>query len=57
MTVNGIERKVNWLAALGLPAVVFFACWLISQFGKFEHHTTMLQNALLVDLLVTAPVL
>ena len=49
--------RVNWTLALGLPALVLFACFLISRSAFFITRQTLLSNAILADVLITAPLM
>jgi hypothetical protein len=54
---KSIERKPNWLIALGIPSLIFFCAYLISFTAKFKVHQVILSNAMLVDMLVLAPLI
>lgn len=52
-----IGKKPNWYLALGLPAIVFVTCIFISFTSVFKTNHTALSNAMLLDLVITAPLL
>ena len=47
--------RTNWKLEIGVPAIIFLACFLITLTPKFGEQTAILSNAIVVDLLVTAP--
>jgi len=53
----GFPGKVNWKLAIGLPMMVLLACLLISRSAFFVPGQTILSNAVLADILITAPLL
>jgi hypothetical protein len=53
MTLTG---KPNWKAAIGLPGCIFLCCYLITLSSKFTANQLLLSSAILVDLLVVAPI-
>ena len=55
MTVS-TPTKPNWLIALGIPFLIFFTCLIITLTVKFTPSSDVLLNAILGDLLITAPV-
>ena len=52
MTATG---NPNWKLAVGLPSFIFLACILISFSSNFASNNELLSNAILFDLLITAP--
>ena len=52
-----IAKKPNWIIALGIPFLVFFSCLLITFASKFRLNKELLSNGILVDLLITAPLI
>jgi hypothetical protein len=48
-------HKPNWTLALGLPFCIFLACFFIARSAKFILNNEVLSNAILIDLLITAP--
>lgn len=50
-----ITRRPNWKLAIGLPATIFLACIAITFTTVFKNRQTLLSNAIVVDLLVSAP--
>jgi hypothetical protein len=54
MTVHTIN-KPNWLIALGVPFLIFLGSVLITFSVKFRLNDQLLSNAILADLLITAP--
>ena len=50
-------NKPNWKIALGIPCIVFLASFLITLTTKFKEHTELLSNAILIDVLLVAPLL
>lgn len=47
--------KPNWTIALGIPLLIFLACFIITLTAKFKANSAVLSNAILLDLLVVAP--
>nr|MBC7612547.1 hypothetical protein [Pseudopedobacter sp.] len=54
---ESIKQKPNWLIALGVPSLIFFCAFLISFTTKFKAHEVILSNAMLVDILILAPLI
>ncbi len=54
MGIPGIN-KPNWKVALGIPAFIFLSCFLVTFTPAFKNNTGLFSNAILVDLLVSAP--
>ncbi len=54
MTAN--IRNINWKIAIGIPALIFFSCYLITFTAGFKSNGSMLSLAIIGDLLITAPV-
>ena len=48
-------NKPNWKLVIGIPALVFAACFLATLSSKFTSNPELLSNAIVVDLLITAP--
>ena len=53
----GIPGRGNWKVALGLPLLVLISCFLITRSSVFSAKQSMLSNAILADMLITAPLL
>jgi len=51
------KRKVNWNLAIGLPLLVITTCYFISRSAVFVNRHQLLTNAILGDILLTAPIL
>ncbi|MEP6952029.1 MAG: hypothetical protein ABI863_22255 [Ginsengibacter sp.] len=51
-----ITNKPNWLLAIGLPFCIFLACFFITLSSAFKLNADLLSNAIVIDLLITAPV-
>jgi hypothetical protein len=56
VTISG-THKPNWKIAIGIPAVIFSSCFLITLTTKFKANTELLSNAILIDILVVAPLI
>ena len=50
-----INNKPNWKLAVGVPLFIFLACFFITLCPKFKLDQVLISNAVLIDLLVTAP--
>ncbi|MEO7445299.1 MAG: hypothetical protein ABIT96_05885 [Ferruginibacter sp.] len=50
-------KKPNWTIAFGIPILVFLSCYLITLTTKFKTNNNLLSNAILIDLLVVAPLI
>jgi hypothetical protein len=50
-------NKPNWKIALGLPFVIFLGCFFITLTTKFKDNPGLLSNAILIDILVVAPLI
>ncbi len=48
-----IKLRISF--AFGIPALIFIACFLISHTSKFREHSDKISIAILLDLLVVAP--
>jgi hypothetical protein len=51
-----IMQKPNWKLSIGIPAFIFSVCIFICFSSVFHDHQTLLENAVLGDLLITAPI-
>ncbi len=51
------EHKPNWLASLTLPLLIFIACYFITLTEKFKSNNALLSTAILIDLIVIAPLI
>ncbi len=47
--------KPNWKLAIGLPSFIFIGCFCITLIPAFKSNSSLLSNAIVIDLLVTAP--
>ncbi|MEP6466632.1 MAG: hypothetical protein ABJB05_10020 [Parafilimonas sp.] len=56
MTVSK-TYKPNWRIAIGIPGVIFLACFFITLTAKFKNNNELLSNAILIDVLVVAPLI
>ncbi len=56
MTVPGIN-KPNWKIAVGIPGIIFLCCFFITLTAKFKNNSGLLSNAILIDILVVAPLI
>lgn len=54
MTIS-TTNKPNRAIALGIPALIFISCFLITLSPKFAANSLVLSNGILADLLITAP--
>lgn len=45
----------NWTIALGIPVLIFLSCFFITLTTKFKSNYELLSNAILIDILVVAP--
>ena len=50
-----ITTKPNWILAIGLPLCIFLACFFITLSSAFKLNRELLSNAIVIDLLITAP--
>lgn len=50
-----IINRTNWKLAFGITLLIFLSCFLITLSSKFKSNQELLTNAILIDLLVTAP--
>jgi hypothetical protein len=50
-----IPNKPNWILAIALPLCVFSACFFITLSSAFKLNQELLSNAIVMDLLITAP--
>ena len=51
-----VIQKPNWKLSIGIPAFIFLVCIFICLSPVFHGHQTLIENAVLGDLLITAPV-
>ncbi len=56
MTIS-TTNKPNWVIALGIPILIFLSCFFITLTTKFKSNTDLLSNAILIDILVVAPLI
>ncbi|MEP6711499.1 MAG: hypothetical protein ABJA37_03735 [Ferruginibacter sp.] len=56
MTIS-TTNKPNWIIALGIPILIFLSCFFITLTTKFKTNNELLSNAILIDILVVAPLL
>lgn len=56
MTVSR-TKKPNWAIALGIPLLIFLACFIITLTAKFKTNSILLSNAILIDTLLVAPLI
>lgn len=52
-----ITSRPNWKLAIGLPTIVFLACFLVTLTSVFKLNRELLSNAIVIDLLITAPLI
>lgn len=57
MTTTSNVIKPNWIISLGLPLLVAMTSFFVTQTAEFRHHSELLSNALLADMLLIAPFL
>jgi hypothetical protein len=50
-----ITNRPNWKLAIGLPFCIFLTCFLITLSSTFKLNQELLSNAIVIDLLITAP--
>jgi len=50
-----INNKPNWKLAIGIPLFIFLTCFIITLCPKFKLNQALFSNAILIDLLITAP--
>ena len=50
-----VLHKPDWKLAIGIPACIFSACFLITLTPAFKSNHEWLSNAIMIDLLLTAP--
>lgn len=50
-----IVNKPNWKLALGIPLCIIFTCFMITLTVKFKANPELFSNAILIDLLIIAP--
>jgi hypothetical protein len=50
-------NKPNWTIALGIPFIIFLSCFFITLTTKFKVNNELLSNAILIDILVVAPLI
>ncbi|MEP7147073.1 MAG: hypothetical protein ABI792_08685 [bacterium] len=48
-------NKPDWKLALGIPFGIFISCFLITLSSKFKSNQQLLSEAIIIDLLITAP--
>lgn len=51
------KHNPNWLFALVTPCLIFVGCFFITLTEKFKANNELLSNAILVDLLIVAPLI
>jgi hypothetical protein len=51
------KHKPNWFIALLLPFLIFLSCYFITLTAKFKTNNEVLSNAILIDLLIIAPLI
>ena len=56
MTISS-TNKPNWRIALGIPFIIFLSCFFITLTAKFKANNELLSNAILIDILVIAPLI
>jgi hypothetical protein len=56
MTIS-TTNKTNWKIALGIPLLIFLGCFIITLTAKFKANNMILSNAILIDILVVAPLI
>ena len=56
MTIS-TTNKPDWKLAIGIPFLIFLSCLLITSSSKFTANNLLLSNAILADLLITAPLI
>ncbi|MEP7230324.1 MAG: hypothetical protein ABI691_08740 [Ginsengibacter sp.] len=56
MTIS-TTNKPNWVIALGIPVLIFLSCFFITLTAKFKTNSELLSNAILIDILVVAPLI
>ena len=56
MTISS-TNKPNWPIALGIPFIIFLSCFFITLTTKFKANNELLSNAILIDILVVAPLI
>ncbi len=54
MTIS-TTNKPNWTLALGIPLLIFLSCFVITFSSEFKNNNGLISNAILIDLLFTAP--
>lgn len=54
MTIS-TTNKPNWAITLGILFLIFLSCFLITLSSKYKVDSQLLSNGILVDLLITAP--
>lgn len=50
-------NKPSWIIALGTPILIFISCYIITQTAKFKTNNELFSNAILIDILVVAPLI
>lgn len=56
MTPSSIN-KPKWSIALGIPFLIIVCCFFITFTPKFKGHPDLFSNAILIDILVVAPII
>lgn len=56
MTISK-TNKPNWTIALGFPVLIFLSCFFITLTTKFKTNNELLSNAILIDILIVAPLI
>lgn len=52
-----IINKPNWSLLIGIPALIFLACFLVTYTQFYQSNQILLSNAILGDLLITSPLI
>jgi hypothetical protein len=50
-----LTNRLNWKLVVGIPFLIFFSCFLLTFSSQFKSHPGLFSNAIVIDLLVTAP--
>lgn len=51
------KNQPNWLVALGIPILTYLCCFIITMTSKFKANNDLISNAILIDILVVAPLI
>lgn len=57
MTITTTTKKPNWLLAIGLPCIIYCLCFTIANTVMRGNNADNISNAILIDILVTAPLI